>query len=88
VGGETLDAVLVNANNFARFVACGMISSYGKPDPYGVKNLMYIVGKRIRFEGFIQNDLRPQYYEVVCIGILTHFRILNEMLERMLVKER
>lgn len=46
-----------------------MISSYGRPDPYGVKNLMYIVGKRIRFEGFIQNDLRPQYYEVVCIGI-------------------
>jgi len=65
VGGETLDAVLVNANNFARIVACGMISSYGKTDPYGVKNLMLIVGKRIRFEGFIQADLRSQYYAVL-----------------------
>jgi len=64
VGGETLEAVLANANTFARIVACGMIGDYGRPEPYGVKNLMYIVSKRIRFEGFIQSDLRPLYWKV------------------------
>ena len=64
VGGETLEAVLDNANTFARIIACGMISQYGKSEPYGVKNLMQIVGKRIRFEGFIQSDLRKQYLNV------------------------
>lgn len=35
-----------------------MISQYNlTPDErYGVKNLMYIVGKRIKFQGFIQSD--------------------------------
>jgi len=41
-----------------------MISQYGKPDPYGVKNLMYVVAKRIRFEGFIQFDSREKYWKV------------------------
>ncbi len=41
-----------------------MISQYGKSEPYGVKNLMNIVGKRIRFEGFIQGDLRDKYWNV------------------------
>jgi NADPH-dependent curcumin reductase CurA len=67
VGGETLDAVLDNANNFARFVGCGMISQYGQKEPYGVKNLMYMVSKRIRFEGFIQGDLRDKYW-TVCLS--------------------
>jgi NADPH-dependent curcumin reductase CurA len=64
VGGETLEAALANCNNFARIPACGMISGYGKSDQYGVKNLMMIVAKQIRFQGFIQTDLRPQYWQV------------------------
>jgi NADPH-dependent curcumin reductase CurA len=64
VGGETLDAVLVSANKSARIVACGMISEYGQEDKYGVKNLGLIVGKQIRFQGFIQTDLREQYLAV------------------------
>jgi 2-alkenal reductase (NADP+) len=64
VGGPTLDAVLLTANPHSRIIACGMISQYGKSEPYGVKNLMMIVGKRIRMEGFIQGDLRGLYFEV------------------------
>jgi NADPH-dependent curcumin reductase CurA len=64
VGGETLDAVLLKANNFARIIACGMISQYGNDNPYGVKNLSLIVGKRIRMEGFIQSDFRGKYHAV------------------------
>jgi NADPH-dependent curcumin reductase CurA len=76
VGGETLDAVLTNANNFARIIACGMISQYGQKEPYGVKNLMNIVSKRIRFEGFIQGDLRAKYWKVYPMKSGTDDRIL------------
>lgn len=50
VGGETLDAVLENAKDFARFIECGMISQYNltdKKDIYGVKNLLLVIPKRI-----------------------------------------
>jgi NADPH-dependent curcumin reductase CurA len=77
VGGETLDAVLDNANNFARIVGCGMISQNGQKEPYGVKNLMYIVSKRIRFEGFIQGDLREKYWTVCFLLMKTDDRILR-----------
>lgn len=42
-------------NNFGRIVACGMISQYNKPpqDQFGVTNLMQVVGKRIKMQGFI-----------------------------------
>lgn len=50
VGGETLDAVLENAKDFARFIECGMISQYNLTDkeaPYGAKNLTSIISKRL-----------------------------------------
>ena len=42
-------------NNFGRIVACGMISQYNKPpeEAYGVTNLMQVVGKRLKMQGFI-----------------------------------
>ena len=53
VGGETLEVVLENMNNFGRIIACGMISQYDMPfeERYGVKNLFYIIGKRLKFQG-------------------------------------
>jgi len=57
VGGETLDAVLLKANIFCRIIGCGMISGYNAAgEPYGMKNLMNVVGKRITFQGFIVFD--------------------------------
>lgn len=50
VGGETLDAVLENAKDFARFIECGMISQYNltdKKDAYAVKNMILIISKRL-----------------------------------------
>lgn len=59
VGGETLDAVLENANDFARLVECGMISQYNikdKNDVYGVKNLMNVISKRLTMRvGFVSS---------------------------------
>lgn len=42
VGGEQLDAALVNMANFGRIVVCGMVSQYSlsESERYGVKNLV------------------------------------------------
>lgn len=56
VGGETLEAVLMAANNFGRVIACGMISQYNTTDYYGVKSLMMVVAKRLTIRGFIVGD--------------------------------
>lgn len=57
VGGEHLEAALEAAKPFARFAMCGMISQYNATEPpKGPSNIMYVVGKRIRMEGFIVSD--------------------------------
>uniref|UniRef100_A0A0E0RF91 Enoyl reductase (ER) domain-containing protein n=1 Tax=Oryza rufipogon TaxID=4529 RepID=A0A0E0RF91_ORYRU len=63
VGGETLDAVLPNMRLGGRIAACGMISQYNLERPEGVKNLFYIVTKRLRMEGFLVFDFYDRYYQ-------------------------
>lgn len=41
-----------------------LVAWFPNTEPYGVKNLMNIVAMRIRFQGFIQGDLREQYWNV------------------------
>ena len=57
VGGEHLTAALNAARPFARFAMCGSISGYNNetPEP-GPSNLMLVVGKRLRLQGFIVSD--------------------------------
>ncbi|KAK0610928.1 hypothetical protein B0T14DRAFT_440811 [Immersiella caudata] len=65
VGGEQLEAAVEKMNPHGRIVACGMISQYNaKPEErYGVKNLFYVVSKRITMQGFIVGDadFGPKY---------------------------
>lgn len=57
VGGAHLQAALAQMNNHGRIVACGMISQYNSTNPaVGPSNLMSIVGKRIKMQGFIVSD--------------------------------
>jgi NADPH-dependent curcumin reductase CurA len=56
VGGKILDAMLARANPFARFPFCGMISDYNAVERYGVRNLISVVGMRIKIQGFIVSD--------------------------------
>ncbi|KAH9782653.1 NADP-dependent alkenal double bond reductase P2 [Citrus sinensis] len=61
VGGKMLDAVLLNMRIRGRIAVCGMISQYNLEKPEGVHNLMQVVGKRIRMEGFLAGDFYHQY---------------------------
>ncbi len=65
VGGEHLEVALEVARPFARFIECGMISAYNDTGPKpGPSNLMYIVGKNIKMQGFIVMtfwDMREQF---------------------------
>jgi NADPH-dependent curcumin reductase CurA len=66
VGGQHLEVALEVARPFARFIECGMISVYNATEPQpGPRNMPYIVGKRIKMQGFIVSDfmdMREQFY--------------------------
>ncbi|GAU17114.1 hypothetical protein TSUD_106130 [Trifolium subterraneum] len=55
VGGKMLEAVLNHVNKHARIPLCGMISQYNKvwTEREGVRNLLNMVGKQVRMEGFM-----------------------------------
>jgi hypothetical protein len=65
VGGDHLEVALEVARPFARFIECGMISIYNDTEPKpGPRNMAYIVGKRIKMQGFIVTDfldMRQQF---------------------------
>ncbi|KAK6496829.1 hypothetical protein TWF481_001813 [Arthrobotrys musiformis] len=64
VGGETLEAAIDNAKPFARFIESGMISQYNRKageEAYGIKNVMSIVTKRLKIQGFIVGDIAGKY---------------------------
>lgn len=65
VGGKHFEAAVTAAKPFARFAVCGMISQYNATEPEpGPNNLIMIVGKRLRIEGFIVSDhadLQPAF---------------------------
>ncbi|KAF8939718.1 hypothetical protein EDD21DRAFT_369669 [Dissophora ornata] len=63
VGGETLEAVIDHMNTHGRIIACGMISQYNTAHPYGIKNLMSVVSKRLSMRGFIVADFYEQYFD-------------------------
>jgi NADPH-dependent curcumin reductase CurA len=57
VGGEILDVVLSLINLRARIVLCGLISQYNSTEPVpGAYNLLNIVTRRAKLEGFIILD--------------------------------
>lgn len=63
-----LDAVLENMRIHARISVCGMISQYNLEQPEGVHNLMNLVWKRARMEGFLVFEhyhLYPKFLEFV-----------------------
>ena len=66
VGGEILDAVLAQINLGARISLCGMISQYNATDPVtGPYNLVMLVVKRARIQGFLVSDYMDRAAEAM-----------------------
>jgi NADPH-dependent curcumin reductase CurA len=64
VGGAILEAALEHIAERARVVLCGGISAYNeKEPPPGPRNLMNLVTRRGRMEGFIVLDYAPRFAE-------------------------
>ncbi len=65
VGGEHLEVAIEVARPFARLVECGMIANYNATEPTpGPRNIMMIVGKSIKMQGFIVTQfasLQPKF---------------------------
>jgi NADPH-dependent curcumin reductase CurA len=56
VGGAVQEAVFPRLNDFGRMVMCGMVAEYNDAEPRPGPNLMAVVRKRLRIEGFIVSD--------------------------------
>ena len=66
VGGEILDAALALINLRARIPLCGMISQYTATGPVkGPANIMNLISRRARMEGFLVTDYVPRAGEAV-----------------------
>jgi len=63
VGGPILDAALANLRTDARVVLCGRISQTTAPEPYGIRNLGMLGGKRITIRNFLVFDCHDRYPE-------------------------
>ncbi|CAH1451091.1 unnamed protein product [Lactuca virosa] len=65
VGGKLLDDVLNHVNKGAHIVISGMISQYNKipAEREGVKNLLNMVGKDVKMQGFLCGSYLNQFGE-------------------------
>lgn len=65
VGGEILDAALLNLANGARVVVCGAISQYNAIEVTGIKNYMKIISARGTMSGIIVLDYFARAAEAI-----------------------
>jgi NADPH-dependent curcumin reductase CurA len=63
VGGQVQAAAFALLNPFARVPMCGMVSQYNDAEYSGGPNLGFVVGKRVRIEGFIVSDKPERFAE-------------------------
>ena len=63
VGGDVLDAELMNLAMRARIVLCGLISEYNAPEKHGARNLWQVLVKRATMTGMLIADYVPRFAE-------------------------
>ncbi|KAF7813056.1 2-alkenal reductase (NADP(+)-dependent)-like [Senna tora] len=61
VGGDMLEAALLNMRRRGRIVVAGMISQYDLEEPQPIKNLLTIIYKQVRIEAFTVFDYYHLY---------------------------
>ncbi|MGC6471872.1 MAG: NADP-dependent oxidoreductase [Parvibaculales bacterium] len=62
VGGDILDAGLMNINEFARIILCGLISEYNT-DPKGCRNAWQLIVNQATMKGFLIRDYADKFAE-------------------------
>ncbi|HEY6132106.1 MAG TPA: NADP-dependent oxidoreductase [Halioglobus sp.] len=66
VGGATLEAAIGHMSDFGRIVLCGAISSYNDTSPKpGPRNLLLLISRRVRMQGFIVLDYLDRVEEAI-----------------------
>ncbi|MBT2466763.1 NADP-dependent oxidoreductase [Streptomyces sp. ISL-66] len=69
VGGDHLEAAITALNPFGRATLCGAIAHYNDTEAApGPRNLMNVIGKRLRLQGVLVSDhaaLQPQFVQDV-----------------------
>ncbi len=63
VGGDVLDAGLMNLALHARVVLCGLISEYNLSEKVGVRNLWQLIVKRASIRGILVADYVARFQE-------------------------
>ncbi|MCG8670473.1 MAG: NADP-dependent oxidoreductase [Pseudomonadales bacterium] len=64
VGGDILDTLLLNMNDFGRIAMCGMISQYNATEPVpGPYNMWQVVVKSLTLQGFLIRDYADRFGE-------------------------
>ena len=63
VGGDVLDAGLMNLELHARVVLCGLISEYNLPEKVGARNLWQLIVKRANIRGILVADYVAQFQQ-------------------------
>jgi NADPH-dependent curcumin reductase CurA len=63
VGGDVLDAGLLNLRHGARVGLCGLISEYNAPEPVGARNLWRLMVNRASIRGLLVADYVPRFGE-------------------------
>ncbi len=89
VGGETLDAAILNMCKNGRIVVSGQISEYNTQTPRGIRHTLPFITQRLKMEGLVVYDYsiqfgeaRQQMAEWVNEGKLTYREEIIEGLEQ------
>ncbi|WP_226016392.1 NADP-dependent oxidoreductase [Novosphingobium sp. FKTRR1] len=63
VGGDVMDAALLNLAMRARVVLCGLISEYNAPEKIGIRNLWRVLTTRSTIHGYLIMDYVERFAE-------------------------
>lgn len=65
VGGETLDAALVNMNQGGRIAISGQVSEYTRSQPRGIRAVGEMINRRVTMTGFVVWDFLPRFRQAM-----------------------
>ncbi len=65
VGGETLDAALVNMSVGGRIVVSGQVAEYNRQNLVGIREVTRFITHRLRMEGLVVYDYAPKFSDVI-----------------------